>query len=235
LNYINILGSKSNLITAQWNGYNILHTAASRVAGLDMKFLPGDKGLGTKQIIEASKSGDIETLFLLGADELETSSLKETFVIYQGSHGDASAHVADIILPGASYAEKSGIYVNLEGRVQLGMPAVNPKGQAKEDWSIIRALSGHLRKVLPYDNLDALRSKLFQDHPSFSGIGYIEKPANSNNLDFLPQKVIKDSEDVPFINPICDFYMTNPILRASNVMAECSSIADSLDMTEAAE
>jgi len=235
LSYINILASKSNLITDQWNGYNVLHNAASRVAGLDMKFLPEDGGLCTKKIIEYSKSGDIETLFLLGADELEMSNLNSTFVIYQGSHGDSGAHVADIILPGASYAEKNGIYVNLEGRVQIGMPAVNPKGQAKEDWSIIRALSGHLGKVLPYDNIDSLRSKLFQDHPSFSGIGYIAKPANPKNFDVLPKKVNKASEDIPFVNPICDFYMTNPILRASNVMAECSSLTDSLDMTEAAE
>ena len=233
LSYINSLKLKSNLITDEWNGYNILHSVASRVAGLDMGFLPVDGGLDTRKIIENSKKGKIETIFLLGADELDMSNLKSSFIIYQGSHGDAGAHAADVILPGASYAEKTGIYVNLEGRVQIGIPAINPKGQAKEDWSIIRALSGHLGKALPYDNLDALRSKLFEDHSSFAGIGYIEKATNSNNFDILPQSEKNTYEDAPFVNPICDFYMTNVILRASNIMADCSSLIDNVDITEA--
>ena len=233
LSYINSLKLKSNLITDEWNGYNILHSVASRVAGLDMGFLPVDGGLDTRKIIENSKKGKIETIFLLGADELDMSNLKSSFIIYQGSHGDAGAHAADVILPGASYAEKTGIYVNLEGRVQIGLPAINPKGQAKEDWSIIRALSGHLGKALPYDNLDALRSKLFEDHSSFAGIGYIKKVTNSNNFDILPQSEKNIYEDAPFVNPICDFYMTNVILRASNIMADCSSIIDNVGITEA--
>ena len=94
-------------------------------------------------------------------------------------------------------------------------------------------MSGHLGKALPYDNLDALRSKLFEDHSSFAGIGYIEKATNSNNFDILPQSEKNTYEDAPFVNPICDFYMTNVILRASNIMADCSSLIDNVGITEA--
>jgi len=166
------LAKKVNLVREGWNGLNILHTAASRVAGLDMGFLPGEGGLSTHEILDAAQQGAVKTVFLMGADELDTSKLKDAFVIYQGSHGDAGAHVADVILPGAAYSEKDGLYVNLEGRVQMGTRAVAPKGEAKEDWAIIRALSGHLNRVLPYDNLGALREKLFADHPTFAGLGY---------------------------------------------------------------
>lgn len=225
----------TKVVRSDWNGFNILHTAASRVAGLDMGFVPSEGALGTDAILNGAVSGDIETVFLLGADEIDTSKLKEAFVIYQGHHGDQGAHVADVILPGAAYTEKDGLYVNMEGRVQIGYRAVAPKGEAKEDWAIIRALSGHLNRVLPYDSLEALRERLFADHPSFMSIGTapglegveVFDPKEMGEKGELPKESLK--------NPISDFYMTNPIARASNVMAECSAVVSGDDVKEAAE
>jgi NADH-quinone oxidoreductase subunit G len=235
LKSISALAKKVNLAREGWNGLNILHTAASRVAGLDMGFLPGEGGLSTNEILDAAEQGAIKTVYLMGADELDTTKLQNTFVIYQGSHGDAGAHVADVILPGAAYSEKDGIYVNLEGRVQMGARAVAPKGDAKEDWAILRALSGHLSRVLPYDNIGALREKLFADHPTFAGLGYAPgaEGAAEFNMDALGESgAVKAA---PFENAVIDFYMTNPILRASDVMAECSALTDGDVVQEAAE
>ena len=229
------LAKKVNLVREGWNGLNILHTAASRVAGLDMGFLPGEGGLSTHEILDAAQQGAVKTVFLMGADELDTSKLKDAFVIYQGSHGDAGAHVADVILPGAAYSEKDGLYVNLEGRVQMGTRAVAPKGEAKEDWAIIRALSGHLNRVLPYDNLGALREKLFADHPTFAGLGYAPGATDATEFDISALGESGAVSAAPFENAVIDFYMTNPILRASNVMAECSSLKDGDTVQEAAE
>lgn len=235
LKSISGLAKKVNLIGEGWNGLNILHTAASRVAGLDMGFLPGEGGLSTHEILDAAEQGAVKAVFLMGADELDTSKLQNAFVIYQGSHGDAGAHVADVILPGAAYSEKDGIYVNLEGRVQMGARAVAPKGEAKEDWAIIRALSGHLNRVLPYDNLDALREKLFADHPTFAGLGYAPGASGASEFDISIVGKSGAVKAAPFENSVIDFYMTNPILRASDVMAECSALTDGDMIQEAAE
>ncbi len=225
----------AKVVREDWNGFNVLHTAASRVAGLDMGFFPSEGGKGTEAILDAAASGYIETVYLLGADELDTSKLEKTFVIYQGHHGDAGAHVADVILPGAAYTEKDGIYVNMEGRVQLGSRAVAPKGEAKEDWAIIRALSGHLNRVLPYDNLEALRETLFAEFPSFMSLG--TAPGAEGVAEFDPKAMGEAGtlSDAPLLNPIKDFYMTNPIARASTVMAECSAVIEGDDVKEAAE
>lgn len=155
-------------------------------------------------------------------------------MIYQGSHGDAGAHVADIILPSAAYTEKDGLYVNLEGRVQMGVRAVSPKGEAKDDWAIVRALSGHLNRELPYDSLAQLREKLFEDHPSFAGLGYA--PGAEGAAEFNVAAIGADGKmsSNEFKNSDVDFYMTNPIARASNVMAECSALQDK-SLNEAAE
>ena len=235
LNAVSALAKKVNLVREGWNGLNVLHTAASRVAGLDMGFLPGEGGLSTNEILDAAQQGAVKTVFLMGADELDTSKLKNAFVIYQGSHGDAGAHVADVILPSAAYSEKDGLYVNLEGRVQMGARAVAPKGEAKEDWAIIRALSGHLNRVLPYDSLGALREKLFADHPTFAGIGYAPGASGAAEFDISALGASGTVKADPFENSVIDFYMTNPILRASNVMAECSSLKDGETVQEAAE
>jgi NADH-quinone oxidoreductase subunit G len=228
------LAKSFKMVREGWNGFNVMQSAASRVAGLDMGFTPAEDGLATNEILKAAQQGAIKTVFLMGADELDTSKLKNAFVIYQGSHGDAGAHVADIILPAAAYTEKSGLYVNTEGRVQMGAAAVAPKGEAKADWAIIRALSGHLNRVLPYDNLDELREKLFADHPSFAGLGHA--PGADGAADFDPSKLgaAGKPKAAALKNPAIDFYMTNPIARASTVMAECSSANDTA-MKEAAE
>ena len=133
-----------------WNGFNVLHTAASRVAGLDLGFLP-ERTDATSQAFSTARAGEIDLVYLLGADEIDMNRLGRAFVIYQGTHGDAGAHRADVVLPGAAYTEKAGLYVNLEGRVQLAERATFPPGEGNEDWAILRALSGAMGQPLPYD------------------------------------------------------------------------------------
>ena len=202
-----------------WNGWNVLHTAAARVAGLDMGFVPGEGGLTAGQML---KPGALDVLFLLGADECETAA-SDAFKIYLGTHGDAGAHKADVILPGAAYTEKNGLYVNTEGRVQMGERAVFPKGEAKEDWSILRALSEILGHKLPYDSLDQLRAKLFADHPTFGQIDFA--PGSIPTLfDVAGLGGEGELSDTPFESPIKAFHLTNPIARASVTMAECAAV-----------
>ena len=144
------------------------------------------------------------------------------FVVYQGHHGDAGASRADVVLPGAAYTEKPGIYVNTEGRVQIAERAIFPKGQAKEDWAILRALSAELGAVLPYDTLADLRAKLIADHPTFGAVDHapVHGPLD---LAAVGEKGPLGSE--PFVSPVRDFFQTNPIARASATMAECSALA----------
>ncbi|MGH6971815.1 MAG: molybdopterin-dependent oxidoreductase, partial [Caulobacteraceae bacterium] len=145
------------------------------------------------------------------------------FVIYLGTHGDAGAHRADVILPGAAYTEKSGLYVNTEGRVQRAERAVFPKGEAREDWAILRALSERLGAKLPYDSLDQLREKLFADHPTFGQIDYAPGSAPTTfDLSGLGQA--GELSDAPLASPVVAFHLTNPIARASVTMAECAAL-----------
>src|SRR5690606_29818799 len=157
----------------------ILHTAASRVGGLDLGFVPGEGG---KDV--AGMMGALDVLFLLGADELDMERIGDAFTVYIGSHGDAGAHRADVILPGSAYTEKSGTYVNTEGRVQLGNRAGFAPGDAREDWAILRALSEVLGHRLPFDSLGALRAKLYADYPHFSALDTIlpGSPADVSGL-----------------------------------------------------
>ena len=198
--------------------WNVLHSAAARVGGLDLGFVPGRGG---KTAAEMVKPGALDVLFLLGADEIDASGSK-AFVVYLGTHGDAGAHRADVILPGAAYTEKDGLYVNTEGRVQLGQRAVFPKGEAREDWSILRALSERLGKTLPYDNLGQLRAKLFADHPTFGRIDYVAGGASVLDLGMIGED--GSLGDAPFASPIKAFHLTNPIARASVTMAECAAV-----------
>jgi NADH-quinone oxidoreductase subunit G len=156
---------------------------------------------------------------LLGADEIDVPA--GPFVVYVGSHGDKGASRADLILPAAAYTEKTATYVNTEGRVQQGRRAVFPKGDAREDWAIWRAVSALVGKTLPYDNLAALREKLMADAPSFAGQDFA--PAHATPLDLKLMGTAGEADAKPFVNPISDFYLTNPIARASEVMAECSA------------
>ena len=213
------LAGALNVVRDGWNGWNVLHTAAARVGGLDLGFLPGEGG---KTAAELVQPGGADVLFLLGADEIDLSAT-DAFVIYQGAHGDAGAHRADVVLPGAAYTEKAGLYVNTEGRVQRGERAVFPKGEAKEDWSILRALSERLGAKLPYDTLDALRAKLFADHPTFGQIDYA--PGSSPAaFDLAGLGAAGELSDAPLASPITAFHLTNPIARASVTMAECAAL-----------
>src|SRR6185437_1122978 len=154
-----------------WNGFNILHTAASRVAALDLGFLPTGGARDVARIVDGAQKGEIDFIYLLGADEFDVAHLGRAFVVYQGSHGDAGAHNADVILPGAAYTEKDGTYVNFEGRVQRGERAVFPPGEAKEDWAIIRALSEVLGQTLPYDDRTQLRAAMVTQASHFAKVG----------------------------------------------------------------
>src|SRR5262249_26314373 len=160
-----------------WNGFNVLHRAAARVAGLDMGFLPGAGGRDVASILDGCRDGAIEVLYLLGADELDLSNTGSAFVIYQGHHGDRGASRADVGLPGAAYTEKDGTYANAEGRAQLGRRAAFPPGEAREDWAIIRALSGALGKPLPFNSLAELRRAMRAAHPTLGEIDVVGKVA----------------------------------------------------------
>ncbi|MGD8325987.1 MAG: NADH-quinone oxidoreductase subunit NuoG [Sphingomonadales bacterium] len=187
-----------------WNGFNVLHTAASRVGALDLGF------------VSDADVKDAKAVYLLGADEIDTDAFKDAFVIYQGTHGDEGVCHADVILPGAAYTEKSGLYVNMEGRVQLAPRAVFPVGDAREDWTIIRALSDVLGHTLPFDDLAELRAKLVEAHPHFAGIDEITtaewKPVKK------PKGKIAAGEFAPVVE---NYYLTNPIARASETMDAC--------------
>jgi NADH-quinone oxidoreductase subunit G len=205
-----------------WNGFNVLHTAAARVGGLDLGFVPGKAGLDVEGMLEAASSGKIDVIYLLGADEIDVDKLGKAFVIYQGSHGDKGAHRADVILPGAAYTEKDGTYVNTEGRVQMTARAVFPPGEAREDWKIVRALSGVLGKPLPFDTTQQLRAKMYEAHPHLALLDLIE-PSDAAAIQRLAKAAGKGSKE-RFANAIEDFYLTNPIARASSIMANLSAL-----------
>ena len=200
--------------------WNVLHTAASRVGGLDLGFIPGEGG---KTAAEMASKGALDVLFLMGADEIDVTA-SDAFTVYMGTHGDAGAHKADVILPGAAYTEKDGLYVNTEGRVQLGQRAVFPKGEGREDWSILRALSDRLGATLPYDTLTQLRAKLFADHPTFGRIDYAPGAAASA-IDLSGIAAAGTATDAPLASGVRAFHLTNPIARASVTMAECAAVA----------
>jgi NADH-quinone oxidoreductase subunit G len=220
------LAVQCGAVKDDWNGFSVLHAAASRVGALDLGFVPGEGGLTAAQM---ATPGTVDLVFLLGADEVEIAP--GAFVVYIGSHGDAGAHRADVILPGAAYPEKSGLYVNTEGRVQMAARATFPPGEAREDWAILRALSDVLGHKLPYDSLPQLRQKLGQDHPHLLCIDQIV-PGDAAAIRSLTG-VAGIPDKAPFRSPIEDFYLTNPITRASAVMAECSALAEGRALTAA--
>ncbi|MGQ0485822.1 MAG: NADH-quinone oxidoreductase subunit NuoG [Hyphomicrobiales bacterium] len=211
------------VVKGGWNGFNILHDAAGRVGALDVGALPAkDGGKSTAEILAAAKEGELDVLFLLGADEIDMNGLGKTFVIYQGSHGDAGAHRAEAILPGAAYTEKSVTYVNTEGRPQMTARASFPPGEAHEDWAILRALSEALGATLPWNTLDELRAAMYRIAPHLARLDQLT-PANAAGLAGLAKAQGKMSAE-PFRSTVTDFYLTNPIARASRTMAECSAL-----------
>ncbi len=215
------LAEKMGAVSDEWNGFNVLQRVASRVGGLDLGFMPKKKtSLDTAGIVAAAGEGKLDVVFLLGADEINTQALGDAFVIYQGHHGDAGAHRADAILPGAAYTEKNATYVNTEGRVQRAALATFPVGEAKEDWAIIRALSEYMGKKLPYDSLVEVRRRMADINPLFATL---DEPSmanwgNTEDADF--------TRDSAFEYPIRNFYMTDAISRASETMAECTAVAE---------
>ncbi|MFO1089601.1 MAG: NADH-quinone oxidoreductase subunit NuoG [Hyphomicrobiales bacterium] len=210
-------------VTDGWNGFSVLHTAAARVGALEVCALPHiEGGRDTASILGGAETGEIEVVYLLGVDELDMARLGKAFVIYQGTHGDAGAHAADVILPGAAYTEKSATYVNTEGRPQMTQRALFPPGDAREDWAILRALSDRAGATLPFDTLEDLRAALYGELPHLALLDEI-LPADPAMLGDLANAGGRLPSE-PFQSPVKDFYMTNPIARASRVMAECSAL-----------
>ncbi len=206
------------LIKPDWNGFNVLHTAAARVGGLDLGVVPGEGGRDVEGILAGAASGEIDTVFLIGADEIDTGRLGDAFVIYQGHHGDRGAQAADVILPGAAYTEKNASWVNTEGRLQRGKLAVFPPGEAKDDWKILRALSEVLERKVPLDTLGQVRARMAALAPALGAIDRVEPAA------WGAVAAAGEVDRAAFVAPITDFYRTDPISRASEVMAECSRL-----------
>src|SRR4249919_1764718 len=209
------------LIKDGWNGYNVLHFSASRMAGIVIGYAqPG--GIAD---VEAAKP---ELVLLLGADEVAADRFKDAFKIYIGHHGDNGAKQADLVLPGAAYAEKHGTYVNTEGRVQWAERAVFAPGEAREDWSILRAVSELAGKKLPFDSYDQLRSKMVKEFPQLGRSGLVDLP-------WSPPKLAAKAEG-PVRYPIGDFFLTNSICRHSPTMQRCSEeLVRGVQFKEAAE
>jgi NADH-quinone oxidoreductase subunit G len=218
------VADRCGLVKDGWNGFSVLHTAAGRVGALDLGFATAG---GIDSILAGTQSGAIKALYLLGADEFDTAKIGNAFVVYQGSHGDAGARRANVVLPGVAYTEKDAIWVNTEGRVQLGRRAAAAPGDAREDWAILRALSEVLGQKLPYDNQGALRRRILEVAPHFGAVDRITPAAwGVFGVNGIPN-------DVPFASTVADFYLTNPIARASTTMAECSAVmrGETLAMT----
>lgn len=209
-----------------WNGFAVLQDSASRAGALDIGFATS---AGSLNVAQMTTFGTLDVLFLLGADEVNVPD--GTYVVYIGTHGDRGAHRADVILPGAAYTEKSGLYVNTEGRAQIANRAAFPPGEAREDWAIIRALSDVLGRKLPYDSLQALRQAIFKAVPHLMRIDQIE-PGKADEVKALAGKG-GSVDKTPFRSSVEDFYLTNPIARASAVMAECSRLASGQMLTAA--
>ncbi len=209
------------LVREGWNGFNVLHQAAGRVGALDLGFLPqGKDGKDFHAILDGARKGAIKALFLHGVDCFDVRQMvgKDCFVVYQGHHGDAGAHAADVILPAAAYTEKDAYYVNTEGRVQMARKAVAPLGDAREDWKIIRALGRLVGIEMPFNDLSELRTAMVKEYPVFGALDVVcpapvSKPAAKSGV----------LGDQAFVNLIGNFYQTDPISRASAIMAECAT------------
>ena len=225
------IATMSDNLAEGWNGFAMLHNAAGRVGGLDIGFVPHAGGVCSADQIGLAGKGELDVLFLLGADEYDMTAMGKAFVVYVGTHGDAGAHRADVILPSAAYTEKSGTYVNTEGRVQMAERAVFPPGDAKEDWAIFRALSAVLGQALPFNSLRELRRSLYAEYPHLARLDQIAAGAVADTRG-LAKETVKTSS-ARFTSPVTDFYMTNPIARASAVMGECAAQAAGLQQQAA--
>lgn len=212
------IADAAGVVAEGWNGFNVLHTAAARVGGLDLGFVPGQGGRDVAGIVAGAASGDISAVFLLGADEIDTQGLGNAFVVYLGSHGDSGAQRADVVLPGAAYTEKSATFVNTEGRVQRTQLAIFPPGEAKEDWRVVRALSDVLGQALPYDTPAQVRARMAAVNAVFATQNVLASAAWGSA--FGSEGPLSDK---PLASAIDNYYMTDPISRASKTMAECTA------------
>jgi NADH-quinone oxidoreductase subunit G len=211
------IAEKYGAITPEWNGFNVLHKSASSVGALDLGFVPSDKGQDIESILQKIESGEIEFVYLLGADEIDPARLSGAFVVYQGHHGDRSAHLADVILPGAAYTEKNATYVNLEGRVQRTRLSTFPPGIAKEDWTIIQLLAQKIGITLPYNSLPELRARMEQIAPHFACVNQLTQAPWSN------MGITGTIQAAPIITNATNYYLSNSISRASKIMASCAA------------
>jgi NADH-quinone oxidoreductase subunit G len=211
------IAEATGMLLADWHGFNVLHTAAARVAALDLRFVPGPRG----KDLAGMMGGGVDVLWLLGADEFDITRVGAgTFVVYQGHHGDRGAARADVILPGAAYTEKNGTYVNTEGRTQRGYMATHPPGAAREDWKIIRAFSERIGHTLPYDSIEAVRARLEQLNPVFGRLGILPRFGITDTSG--PAGDAGALSDAPFVPAVGNYYQTDPISRASPTMAACT-------------
>ncbi|HAX90597.1 MAG TPA: NADH-quinone oxidoreductase subunit G [Rhodospirillaceae bacterium] len=212
------LATHFGVIRDGWNGFNVLQNAAARVGGLDLGFVPqGQYGMNTRSILAAAQAGRLDVLYLLGADEIDTARLGKTFVIYQGHHGDKGASRADVILPSPAWSEKDGTYVNVEGRVQRTRRAVSPPREAREDWAILTALSQSMGRPLPYKTLEDVRDAMIAKHPHLGKLD--EVSANP----WVPFGCAGTLSLQAFGVTMPNYYMTDPISRASQTMAACTA------------
>ena len=215
LSVISGICHKYNFMTDEWNGYNMLHKAASRVGGLDLGFVPSRGGMKTQEIIKGCSNGDVELLYLLAADEVKLPKDNKAFVVYQGHHGDAGAHAADVILPGTDYTQKDATYVNTEGRVQFAYAATSPMGEAREDWYILAQLSEAVRKSRSYESLRQVRESMARAVPHLKDEGIAPAPLHNFGKS-------GEADQSNFKSDVVNFYMTDPISRASKTMAKCA-------------
>jgi NADH-quinone oxidoreductase subunit G len=211
-----------NLVRDGWNGFNVLHMAASRMGGLMLGY--AQKG-GIADVVTAKP----KLVLSLGADEVDYAKFAGSMIVYIGHHGDKGAHAADVVLPAAAYIEKAGTYVNTEGRVQFADKAVFAPGDAREDWTILRALADALGVSVGFDSFDELRAAMIAEVPALGIEGLADFGA-------LPKPGKGASPKGKIGYPIKDFYLTNPIARASLTMQRCSAeLLHGEELAEAAE
>ncbi len=228
-NIINIckkIAQKYNFIQEDFNGFNILHDNSAIVGSLDIGFTSQDSNINRSSILEKCKKGKIKILYLLGDDSLNMDKelLKNTFVIYQGSHGDKGAHLADVILPSAAYTEKEAIYVNIEGRPQQTTRATFPLGDAKEDWQHIIEIAKELNIKLDFNNITELHNIAFQIKPELQNINSIAKNEWNIALD-IDEKI----NNYPIICASSNFFKSNIIAKSSKILDNCHKSQISLD------
>lgn len=234
---IQILCNKYNIIRDDWNGFNILHEHASIVGALDLGFYintnaANARHFGVEAILKATQNNSIKLLYVLAADDFDYSKISDdTFVIYQGHHGDHGANRADVILPSAAYTEEDGIFVNLEGRPQYARRAVMPIGDAEENWQIINMITKKLDIALGINNLAELRQQLSMEYPSFAKMDHITKHDIQpiiNDITKIKFSDLKFDYDKAITSKIINYYMTDPISRASVTMAKCMKALDNV-------